>query len=144
MELRGFRGGKERAGDTRCVQNLEWAFSYIKKDHLNIIKEIEQFLFLLKVAVSTDGGLCSLAHTRACVCGCMRVHVCHKGFFYYVFGWCQVHLPKPWCVGKAALMWAALAQSPGTVDEERRQHFSNNKLAAEGRRQSPKWALWER
>ena len=72
MDLRGFKVGGERAGDTRCVQNLEWAFSYIKKDSLNIIKEIEQFLFLLKVALSTDWGLCF----GLCVCVCVHSHVC--------------------------------------------------------------------
>lgn len=35
-------------------------------------------------------------------------------------------------------MWADLAQSPGTADEGRCQHFSDNELAAEGRRQISK------
>lgn len=100
---------------------------------MNIIKEIEQFLFLLKVALGTDWGLSSVY---------VQVCVCCKGLFYYV--WCQVHLLKPSHVGTATSMWAALAQNPGTVDEERHQHFSDNKQAAEGRRQSPKWALWKR
>jgi hypothetical protein len=43
MELRGFRGKKKRAGDTGCVRNIECAFSFIKEDSLNSIKEIEQF-----------------------------------------------------------------------------------------------------
>lgn len=64
--------GGNRAGDTRCVQNLDCAFSYIKKDPLNIIKEIEQFLFLLKAALSTDWDLWFLAHVYVC----MRVRVC--------------------------------------------------------------------
>jgi hypothetical protein len=61
-----------------------------------------------------------------------------------VLGWLQVYLLKPWHAGRALLVWAALAQTPGTVNEERYQHFMNNDLVAEGRRQSPKQALWER
>ena len=30
------------------------------------------------------------------------------------------------------------------MDEQGHWHFSNNELAAEGRHQSPKWALWQR
>ena len=76
------------------------------------------------------------------MCACVHVLVCGStGASLTMLGWCQVHLPKPWRAGKALPTWAALAQSPGTVDAERRQHFLNNKLAAEGRRQSPKWAL---
>ena len=77
---RGESGG-ERAGDTRCVQNLEWAFSYIKKDSLDIIKEIEQFLFLLQDALSTDWGLCF----GVCVCVCVHTRVYHKGLSHYVW-----------------------------------------------------------
>lgn len=52
------------------------SFSYIKKDPLNIIKEIGQFLFLLKVALSTDWGLWSLAHVHMCACVRARMCVC--------------------------------------------------------------------
>ena len=63
--------GEKRAGDTSCVQNLECAFSYVKKHTLNIIKGIEQLLFLSKVAFSTDWGLGSLACVCMCACACV-------------------------------------------------------------------------
>ena len=103
MDLRGFKVGGERAGDTRCVQNLEWAFSYIKKDSLNIIKEIEQFLFLLKVALSTDWGLCF----SLCVCVCIHMCVYHKGLSHYI--WLVPSPPSETLeFREASLGWATL------------------------------------
>lgn len=69
------------------------------------------------------------------MCMLVLVCVCITKASLTVCGWCQVHLLKPWRAGNISLIWAVLAPSPGTEDKERCQHFSDNALAAEGRRQ---------